>query len=78
MEDEVRSRPRHFEPRALQDIPTKYAPDYDLEVPATNCLAMLAFKSDEFRSIGFVTLADNDLIESVADIGARIALQSAQ
>src|SRR2546421_8262086 len=78
VKDEVRSRPRHVKSRTLQDVPAEHAPDDDLEVPATNCLAMLTIKGDEFCSIGFVTLADNQLIEFVADICARIALQSAQ
>src|SRR5439155_11834699 len=67
-----------FEARTLQHVPAEYAAHNDLEIPATNSLAMLALDCDEFSAPGFISLADNGLIQSITDIRARVALQSAQ
>src|SRR5207253_5852870 len=67
-----------FEPRTLQYIPSQHASDDDLEIPTAHGLMPLAFKIDEFRAAGFVTLGNDDVIETRADIRARVALQRLQ
>src|ERR1043165_2242002 len=77
-ENEVRSRTTNLEARTLQNVPAKDAPDDDLEIPAANHLAMFAFERDELSAAGFVALANQHLVQTIADIGSGIALQGAQ
>lgn len=50
----------------------------DFEIPTANNLALLTFEHDEFCPARFVTLADEDLVQPFADIGARITFQGPQ
>ena len=74
----VSSGARDFKSRTLQNIPAQDAPDDDLKIPAPDRLSMFTFEGDEFRAPGFVMLANQNLIEPVTDVGARVALQSPQ
>src|ERR1041385_433022 len=77
-ENEVRSGTANLESRTLQNIPAERPPDDDLEIPTANSLALFTFERDEFCTACVVVLADQNLIESIADIGSRITLQRAQ
>src|SRR2546421_6678341 len=78
VKDEIRSGARDFKARTLQDVPSQHAPDDDLEIPTANAFTMLAIDRDELRAASFVALANCYLIQSRADVGARIALQRSQ
>src|SRR5215813_11537940 len=69
-ENEVRSRTTDVESRTLQNIPTEDPPDDNLEIPAANSLMTFTFERDEFCPTGVVALADQNLIQSVANIGS--------
>src|SRR5437879_3118560 len=78
VKNETRSGASDFESRTLQYVPPQHATDDDLEIPTAHRLTPLAFKIDEFRATGFVALGDDDVIETPADICARVALQRLQ
>src|SRR5215470_1855130 len=66
------------ESRTLQNIPTKNSPHDDLEIPTANRLAMFTVERDEFCATCFVASTNSNLIQPVANVGARITLQSPQ